>query len=195
MMREGASPLLMPAWNSNLNWYRRCEAGDSERETTRGVQSMVQDGRRLQNWERQEVKAQGQADSRLGVTGQAWEPSSEPPREPLRLWPVCDLISGFIDRCPIGFSQGECSVCVCVCECVTAHVFLSVCSWTCMFVSGGCACVTEPNLGTYLCKVKPVPWHQPVVKASAIYCRCQPRSPGRSRAGSGTPWWASEDHV
>lgn len=46
---------------------------------------MVQDGRRLQNWERQEVKAQGQADSRLGVTGQAWEPSSESPREPLRL--------------------------------------------------------------------------------------------------------------
>ena len=83
------------------------------------------------------MKPQGQVDSCLGVTGQAWEPCSKPPNEPLRLWPVCDLISDFIYRCPIGFSQGECTgcvcvcVCVCMCVCVTAHVFLNVyvCEW------------------------------------------------------------------
>lgn len=123
------------------------------------------------------MKPQGQADCCLGVTGQAWEPCSEPPNEPLRLWLVCDLISDFIYRCPIGFSQGECIVCVCVCycPCVLERVRLWV---------GACACVTEPNLGTYLCKVKLVSWHQLVMKESAVYCRSLPRSPGSSCAES-----------
>jgi len=86
------------------------------------------------------VKPQGQVDSCLGVTGQAWEPCSKPPNEPLRLWPVCDLISDFIYRCPIGFSQGECTGCVCVCVCVYVCVCYCPCvlERVCLWV-GACA--------------------------------------------------------
>ena len=156
MMREGASPSLMPTWDLNLNWYRGWNAGDSGREATRGVQGTVQDRRRLQKWEREEAEPRG--GHTLIKVCQARHRG--PVLNPQRSHWVCDQPAIWSQISSIGghrvFTGRMHRVCVCVllpmcsCMCANEHV--------CLWVGGVCMCYWT-ELGYLPMQAKPVSWH------------------------------------
>ena len=195
MMREGASPSLMPTWDLNLNWYRGWNTGDSGREATRGVQGTVQDRRRLQKWEREEAKPRGGRTLIKVCQARHGGPVLNPQRshwvcDQPAIWSQISSIGG-----PSGFHRetAEC-VCVCVCVCYCPFVLVCVQMNMCVCEWGACACVTEPNLGTYLRKRSQSPdtrlWWRKVPFIAGAHLGIQAAHVQRA----GTPWWVSEDH-